>query len=518
MIFFCSQFLVWKAFADMLGKSQFKLPVIFENLKTPRATYVPHEETTGVNVNIFKSTGYFEVTNDNDPHPVATGKIYTPREVNKEFNYYPSESFVKQEYKIKMDTDDIYKEYHLRGYDYYGPFAGIKELEVNGKTSILKWNDNWTTFIDTMAQHLVLIKTRGHYLPLKYEKLIIDPIQHLTLTNLYKNELVCYYNKEINCIKSGGIEIVNLRLANPKKRYVEPEPTLEKYEFVPNSTNSQADSLKYSLTIATQIVTENISDHLFLRVAQVQSEISEETQDIIKTSLPKYALKKTSFRKIPNLDEDIEDTYDLIIISDLTKEDDKNITKLVKTTKFIFTNITNFNENENFPNLFELEVVYKHTSQSETFLLLTKSQPLAEEYSVVYANNNNFNWIEDLKLAIVKHKNPKARIYLINEDYNSGIVGLFNSVRMEQSCPNLRVFLIRNGTSLQQFSIRSKFYTSQLRKDLTINVFNLNQWGTYRLLPLEISGKEETDDACLVNVGIGRNSGVQWVKQSPFLR
>ena len=43
-----------------------------------------------------------------------------------------------------------------------------------GTRGVLKWTENWMTFIDTVTQ-LAILGKRGLWLPLRYKTIVIDP-------------------------------------------------------------------------------------------------------------------------------------------------------------------------------------------------------------------------------------------------------------------------------------------------------------------------------------------------------
>ena len=79
---------------------------------------------------------------------------------------------------LPLNTDDIYKEFRLRGYNYSGLFQGIQKIDNEGKWAELAWTGNWVSFLDTMLQTTILSTTsRNMALPIDFERITIDPFE-----------------------------------------------------------------------------------------------------------------------------------------------------------------------------------------------------------------------------------------------------------------------------------------------------------------------------------------------------
>jgi hypothetical protein len=97
-----------------------------------------------------------------------------------QLNVFYFESLIRNffdENELVLETNDIYKELRLRGYDYGSSFQCLTKAVVCSdrvKASI-KWT-NWVSFADSMIQMAILGKTsRGLYLPVRIDSLRCDP-------------------------------------------------------------------------------------------------------------------------------------------------------------------------------------------------------------------------------------------------------------------------------------------------------------------------------------------------------
>ena len=116
-----------------------------------------------------------------------------------------------------------------------------------------------------------------------------------------------------------------------------------------------------------------------------------------------------------------------------------------------------------------------------------KKEVQIERRIVVYVSNDNFNWLDDLKLLVSGDNklDKKSRIILVGEgDFECGLLGFVNCLRKEPDGELVRGVLIQDKNALK-FSLQDPFYVQQLQKDMTINVLRSNRtWGSYRHLRL----------------------------------
>lgn len=175
---------------------------------------------------------------------------------------------------LLLDRGDVYKELRLRGYDYDGLFRGVKKTDSRANVGELEWVDNWVSFMDTMLQFSIMGKDlRELYLPTRIEKVIINPQKHMELLQETCDQFTCYMYKDINVIKSGGVEMRGLRASLAPRKSGGQTPTLEKYCFVPNhilSANfigeNSEKSKQYAYSIAVHLVLENSNGALKFKV------------------------------------------------------------------------------------------------------------------------------------------------------------------------------------------------------------------------------------------------------------
>ncbi|GFS35551.1 fatty acid synthase [Nephila pilipes] len=161
----------------MVHKDYESLPVVFEDVAIHRATIVLKSGPVTFTVNFTYIGKRFEVSEGGSI--VCTGCMYFPDETEKK-----SLSLCFQESDAKtlsLNSNDIYKELKLRGYEYGPNFQGIIGSDMEGSKGLLKWIGEWVVFLDAVLQFSVLsIQEKDLALPTRIEKLLIDPIVHKT--------------------------------------------------------------------------------------------------------------------------------------------------------------------------------------------------------------------------------------------------------------------------------------------------------------------------------------------------
>lgn len=120
-------------------------------------------------------SGKFEVCEEDSI--VMTGELSTevdPKQKTASFDLLPDNK--EEEH---MNTQDIYKEFKLRGYQYSGAFRGLISASITGNKGHVVWTNNWVTFMDTLLQLNIFGKdTKSLYVSTSIRKIVIDPILH----------------------------------------------------------------------------------------------------------------------------------------------------------------------------------------------------------------------------------------------------------------------------------------------------------------------------------------------------
>ncbi|WKY15735.1 hypothetical protein Q1695_000877 [Nippostrongylus brasiliensis] len=169
--------LAWKTLAKLNGVDFQKTAVVFENINVYSATILT--KPIKLDCVVTPGNGMFEIISEEQV--AASGRIYIPEE-NQPF-YYGKLSDIRTSAiadRIELDTEDAYKEFLLRGYEYGQAFRGIYKTCNSGERGYLYWTGNWVTFLDSLLQTALLAERADTLrLPTRVRHLRIDPVKHL---------------------------------------------------------------------------------------------------------------------------------------------------------------------------------------------------------------------------------------------------------------------------------------------------------------------------------------------------
>ncbi|VDP18356.1 unnamed protein product [Heligmosomoides polygyrus] len=169
--------LAWKTLAKLNGIDFQKTAVVFENINVFSATILT--KPIKLDCVVTPGNGMFEIISEEQV--AASGRIYIPEE-NQPFYYGKLSDIRTSEIadRIELDTEDAYKEFLLRGYEYGQAFRGIYKTCNSGERGYLYWTGNWVTFLDSLLQTALLAERADTLrLPTRVRHLRIDPVKHL---------------------------------------------------------------------------------------------------------------------------------------------------------------------------------------------------------------------------------------------------------------------------------------------------------------------------------------------------
>jgi fatty acid synthase len=516
-------YLAWETLGMMNGQFYFDISVEFEDIKFLRATTFAKDVEIEFTIMIQPGTGRFEISEGNTA--VVTGFI---RRI---------ESPTLTEIKVKEQTDlpmlptkDFYKELRLRGYHYSGLFRSVVEARCDGLTGKVKWDSNWVAFLDCLLQIQILGKdTRSLCLPTGIQKLVIDPQAHTKLIEFVigyntENILEVAIDNNLNILRCGGIEIVNLTANVVGRRKPPGIPVLEKYQFVPNFGTTRY-STSDGMRICVQMALENIPATK-VKAVEVDTESLEPIIGYMQDALADLPLVTSELMVLTKQNVQLKGVHVedgklstqsncLFVIAAGILTDESFLTNTTKTlmdSAFIISRekTTISRENLKLPQNFELIACINVEKESLCMLQYIKKKTILNEIEIEVSENDlNYNWLELLKADI---KSGIVTLYSQNEKL-SGLIGLTNCIRKEPDGQLVRCVFIED-TSAPAFSTERSFYKSHLKLGLAINIYKNGQWGTYRHLQLtqDIQIKP-TSEHCYVNALVKSDlSSLKWIE------
>lgn len=535
--------LVWQSFAKLRDIDFERLSVIFEDVWFQRITFLPENKTIKFLIKFLEGKGDFEILESNAV--VISGNIRAAEAIEKnQLNLSP---FPMPPTELLLNTEDIYKEMRLRGYEYNGVFKGIKSCDYNSFTvGELYWFNEWTSYIDSMLQFKILPNDRKSMYGSKIPYALIDPVFHKKLVNeLPKNGgLPIYYYKHVNMIKSGGIELRNMKSNTLQRQQKTAKPKHERYVFVPyENTHSLEDSKRgkiHALTVLLQITCENITTSKIRTVEIADNRAAESLltpliHDILcaepiviidlQVAVSSVRDYTTSFNEmnINVMKWNVNDTFpaqnmNLIIAAEVLSGRScivlKNLAAVISSNCFILL--------EESSTTFDLKIALKEAnlmliskqidSSGKNYFLLKKRKVMKEPI-LIQITEKDFSWLTNAKATLRKFDSENQDVFFVSQGEELlGLVGFMICIRREIA--NVRYIFIQDSNA-PKFDLASQFYAKQLEKDLIANVLKGGQWGCYRHLQLDQHNYVELEHAYMDTLMTGNLSSLRWI-QSPL--
>lgn len=311
-------------------------------------------------------------------------------------------------------------------------------------------------------------------------------------------------------VVSGGVEISGLKATAIARRKPNANPVIEECRFVIHQ-DRDIMSLEEIIRISTQIVLE---DHQTIKVNAI-----ELVEDIDIVNMDDLSCLKMleALGDMPLIQANITliaspNRFDVsalppnITITDLNKYTDKKILMVtgfnllskqqslelllpfLSEGGYLLTrencDVTDYDK---YLQQYKLNVVLEKHTEKEIIVFLKKQVPI-NRTTVVHVNNDNFDWLENLKSLIDEEKqlnNKNNRVVIVGEgNFECGLLGFLTCLRKESGGELVRGVLVQDETA-PKFSLEDPLYKQQLQKDMAVNILRSNgTWGSYRHLRL----------------------------------
>ncbi|CAO1363317.1 unnamed protein product [Diamesa hyperborea] len=515
--------LAWKTFAKMQGSTFDKTPVVMENIVFHRATILPKDGNVKFGLNFFDGSGKFEICEGGSL--AVSGSIKIPENIEMEDLQLEELKWDKKS-GLFLERGDVYKELRLRGYDYGGLFRGITKTDTKANVGELEWANNWISFMDTMLQFSIMGKDlRELYLPTRIERVVIDPMKHMNLLENGVENVPCYMYKDINVIKSGGVEMRGLKASlAPRRSGTQASPKLERYVFVPNTNRKEVgENLEKSklnaMSVATHLVIENSSGALKMKVVEyiedrlpeysnamllqdiieseptlasdvaiVTSQTSETYTTFVGESGVRVVAKDASTGPIES-NCHLALAYDLLTVKN-GMEILKNLKESIKEDGFILLEetLSVYDKVRRSRNVFDdlnLVTISEQVVDNKMFVLLRPTVNIDErDKQIIMVTETNFKWLDDLKNALIDAETGKYSYIVCQGEELFGALGFMNCIKNEAGGKLTRLLFVQDK-NVENFSLTSPAFAEQLKKDLISNVMKNGVWGTFRHLRLD---------------------------------
>ncbi|CAF1513987.1 unnamed protein product, partial [Rotaria sp. Silwood1] len=467
--------LVWKTFAKLHNYEDYRqISVLFEQIQIHRATICLLTNKIIFYVNILPTNGTFEITENNTI--IVTGRIslseqLTMQKFHKQIKLNNTEK--------NLQTNEIYRDFNLRGYEYSGLFRGINQINIDGTYGELIWNNEWISYLDTMLQ-VHLITSQGLQLPTRIDSLRIDPKYHLESISSLTSTCSVYVDYWNSLCFSGGIELFGLHCTATSKKHKQQNTILESYfEEIFNFYSQQPSikSLEYVLVTSLSIDEINKKINLIENLSSVTTTTT---------------------------------TVDLVIVNktETNTYDWEKLFSVCKLNGFIlFSSDIDIPREQLQTNNF-IQIVTRKNYQ-----LWKKLSTETLTDTIVNIDEKNFQSIDQIKTLL--SNSSLQRIWLISNQIDNGIIGFFNCLRREPGGQSLRCIHIQDSEYILNENVLKTLKT----RDLATNVYQNGVWGSYIHQHLQTSNNSawiETDNAHVNVLNRDDLSSLTWL-QSPII-
>lgn len=453
--------------------------VEFEDIQFLRATAIQPNADVELKVVIHYGNGSFEVSEGSNS--IMTGVVRQVDDVNAHLTPLPP---VENSNFPMLSQEDFYKEMRLRGYHYKDEFQSVTEVRSDGLTSKIRWNNNWVSFMDCVLQTLIISKeTRSLILPTRTQKIRIFPKKHLQQSRELQEKQQLFqltYNKELEIVQAGGIEIVGLVTSSVSRRKAQGKLVLESYQFFqhisklvllqqeayriciqlliennPNVINFKV--LEVDLSSDTELMVTHLED-VFAEIPLVTTNLSLITDRVVE--IPNVSVGNSSISSYHNCH--------LVILSGDVVENsilDSCLGSLVNQGFVIARKPLRLQTKEWLSH--DLDVIAEIPTETETIVLLRKRHTTTSNRLVIdISNSKTLDWIDKVKESV----KTTSLILVSQHNQFNGIIGLVNCIRREPDLNNVSCVFIDDNNA-PPFDLAHPLYANQLSLNLAINIY-----------------------------------------------
>ena len=461
-------FIIWRILAFINKKEMYEMELIYENFQIHQALILNINTDLIVLIIHFDDDSY-SVRNKNTL--LCTGKARAADSLNFDHDYLNDE-LVNDKNSIILDRLQFYKEIRIRGYEYGKRFQCVEKINSNGTMSIVQYNDNWVTFLDSILQIFVLSNNDAKlHLPVGFEWLKVSPnnieiflssSSSLSASNSY---FKVYHNRNLKLINIRDcFEMKYLTHVAPRSIFKKPE--LEWHMFTPFDRKINRFPKFFNLNLKKLIMNEFESGLISIHENKVA-----EFQNILYWSRQGGTVRKSIRQLIENIftkdhyklntitienDKSVENySVDLILIDSISLS--KNIIfkfkSLLANNGFVLAIIdlisfyileeslkTSSNQDISHMTIVSKLILNDHIA----VVLLKKIVKQIKDQTFVYIETHLFEWIDELKnkLKVIQNRPEGHNLWLVTNDcHSNGIIGLINCLRREPGGHRVRCIL-----------------------------------------------------------------------------
>ncbi|XP_063530101.1 fatty acid synthase-like [Cydia strobilella] len=533
--------LVWHTVAKMNNLEMEQAAVVLENIHLHRATIMSHGAPVRFLVSLLSGSSQFEVCEGGEVVATGTARLAADPAAERLSVATLSEYDTEQEDLPSLDSEDIYKELRLRGYNYKGIFRGITSSDARGTRGFLNWEGNWISFMDTAIQFsLIGIDKRSLYLPTGLQRVVIDPAaQRVAVGPAGAGGAVpVQLYRDLNVIVAGGVEFRGAQTSlAPRRTNDQAPPRLEKYEFVPLDDAEDKSPASSALGAALQLALENCNvltlrlaepalrrppDALLLpravQVLEAEPGVRVDATLAAGSDVAQYAAAMDPLGIKVTKSGELKSGCHVVMGADVLARRDVlcSLAVAIGADGFVLLEETASALDEPAVRAAAaaagLTLMSRSRSASCEYVLLRPAAAVPATSVVIEVRHDDYWWVERLKVALKRAESEDLRVFVWSREPDSGVLGLGTCLRRESGGARLRVYYLPDAP--HAFAADAPAYCAQVRCDLAFNVLRAGVWGTYRHLPLEDTApvQRQVEHAYVNTLTRGDLSSLRWVE------
>ncbi|XP_008207459.3 fatty acid synthase [Nasonia vitripennis] len=458
------------------------LNVVFDDIKVYKSVLnIPDDNIVKVLVAVLKGTGRIEIIDEKSREIIASAVIKSTTAPSQERFDIENSKYRKLE-KYEIDQEDFYTEMEMRGFNYSKVFKNVLRTTSDGSNGIVRWDNNWVTFIDSVLQLYAFGNdTRQALVPVSIRKIVIDINKQVNEVN-DSDEVNVMIDRSLNYISAGGLEIQGLQFARLPKQHEQSYMSNDVPTVVPNIDNSSTP-LPVVLRLVLQIIIENNFSEKLQRIELVGDRDSNNMK-----------LIQNAFVDVPEINwfkQDITSlesaTYGNILTIIISNANDYNIEEIsnrLNEGKFLLMNLPNAKQDSylNSVGKFGLMPVFLRKTENETVVLLRKIRLTRKIHKIHITESNKQS--AEMICKSAKNLPDSERVAVLiqsNQNVNSAISEIVQQIELTGfNLSKIRIFLFHGVKGIED-SIAEEFYKHQLELDLLINILTPQKvWATLR--------------------------------------
>uniref|UniRef100_A0A2S2P8N0 Fatty acid synthase n=1 Tax=Schizaphis graminum TaxID=13262 RepID=A0A2S2P8N0_SCHGA len=475
-------FHVWKSFITIQSEIHFDEIIAFEELHFLRTIEIKPNEKLEFYSLIQCGSGHFEICLENEV--IVSGKIFRPDSIDmtliKPKMKYPDT--VSDVPHSSISKYDLYSLLEHNGYELGETFQTVTNIDLYFEEyrGNIKWDDDWMTFLNGIFTFLIHQSMETNDNPTDVStirKMYIDPSK---FKDSVGKDVSIYYNFNTNEINGDGIYILHPETKSFSISTLNPfELRLEEENFVqlanPNSEN-EINFINHCLQVIFECkkfqsnpnmnnfkVYYSNNDKKMYQFAIIMKQMLD-IQIGIQHAI--VSLDKINTKKFINNDHNIIIIpYDQMSNVISFSKNAKRVHLLVISEKPIFSTK-------------EWSVIMQQQFNGHYLVLIKKIKEIKIISLKLESITDIQNVYEKIKHSLAECKKTKSYLYIFTKDLSYVKLTRFMEEVLHRNKSNKIRFVFLLDNSGPDFNIDHSFYSEHLRKQLFVNIYKDNKWGT----------------------------------------